>query len=191
MDHNAVPSRYIDPVSSIQVVKLLPCQLYITECLDEMVATVLGSCVSACIRDPVAGVAGMNHFMLPQTEAPRNPDDLTTTLRYGNHAMDMLLEGLQARGGRLNRLEVKLFGGAKVTVGKPVGEENVKFALSYLRHHRLRVAAQHLGGMSARRVHYFPATGLVLMRQLRPSAVSSVELQPGDGRLQIREKGQT
>ncbi len=143
--------------------------MYITDQLDEMLETVLGSCVAACIRDPVVGVAGINHFMLPSTNEPRS-SDLMTMLRYGNHSMDLLIEGLLRRGARSERLEVKVFGGANVMPGPVVGEANADWVLRYLQARNLPVAAQHLGGNLPRSLHYFPATGLVLMQQLDSKA---------------------
>lgn len=163
------PSRYFSRKFQKQAVKLAPCQMYITDQLDEMLETVLGSCVAACIRDPVVGVAGINHFMLPSTNEPRS-SDLMTMLRYGNHSMDLLIEGLLRRGARSERLEVKVFGGANVMPGPVVGEANADWVLRYLQARNLPVAAQHLGGNLPRSLHYFPATGLVLMQQLDSKA---------------------
>ncbi|MDR3436890.1 hypothetical protein [Telmatospirillum sp.] len=160
-----VPSRYFSQKFQRQAVKLAPCQLYVTLQLDELLETVLGSCVAACIRDPIAGVAGINHFMLPSTAVPRS-SDLTMMLRYGNHSMDLLIEGLLRRGAHMDRLEVKLFGGANVMSGPTVGDANVDWVLRYVRARNLPIAAQHLGGILPRSVHYFPATGVVLMQQL-------------------------
>lgn len=159
------PSHYFSQKFQKNAVKLAPCQLYITNILDEMLETVLGSCVAACIRDPLAGIAGINHFMLPSTPAPRS-DDLMTMLRYGNHSMDLLIEGLLRRGARRERLEIKIFGGANVMPGPVVGEANADWVLQYLQERNLPIAAQHLGGNLPRSLHYFPATGLVLMQQL-------------------------
>ena len=117
------PSHYFSQRFQKQAVKLAPCQMYITDKLDEMLETVLGSCVAACIRDPIAGVAGINHFMLPTTREPRS-NDLMTMLRYGNHSMDLLIEGLLRSGAKTERLEVKVFGGANVMTGPVVGEAN-------------------------------------------------------------------
>lgn len=175
-----IPTRYTDPQTQRPIVKILPCQLYVTEQMDEVLATVLGSCVSLCIRDPVAEVAGMNHYMLPCTEAPRS-NDRQVTLRYGNHSMDILLEEMFRRGARLNRLEVKLFGGARVTAGQPVGEENARFALEYLKRHHLPIAAQHLGGIAPRSLQYYPGTGVVLMKRLRPNPALLAEIDSVGG----------
>jgi chemotaxis protein CheD len=162
------PSRYFSQKFQKQAVRLGPCHMYITSQLDEMLETVLGSCVTACIRDSQAGVAGINHFMLPATDQPRS-NDLMTTLRYGNHSMDLLIEGLMRRGAKSHRLEIKVFGGANVMPGPVVGEANAEWVLRYLQDRKLPVAAQHLGGSLARSVHYFPATGLVLLQQLEPN----------------------
>jgi chemotaxis protein CheD len=162
-----LPSRYFSERFQKPAVKLAACQLYITHEMGEMLETLLGSCVAACIRDPLAGVAGINHFMLPETSQPRT-SDLTATLRYGNHAMDMLIEGLLSRGAKRERLEIKVFGGANVTVGPKVGISNATWVMRYLRSRKLPVAAQHLGGTLARSLHFFPETGLVLMHQLDP-----------------------
>jgi chemotaxis protein CheD len=164
-ENGSGPSRYFSQKFQKQAVKLAPCQLYITDKLDEMLETVLGSCVAACIRDPQAGIAGINHFMLPTTDEPRS-NDLMTMLRYGNHAMDLLIEGLLLRGAKRERLEVKVFGGANVMPGPVVGEANAVWVLRYLEDRKLRIAAQHLKGRLPRALHYFPATGLVLMQQL-------------------------
>lgn len=159
------PLRYFSQKFQRDAVKLAPCQMYVTDRQDEVLETVLGSCVAACIRDPVAGVAGLNHFMLPLTEQPRTRD-VMATLRYGNHAMDMLIERLVRVGARLDRLEIKVFGGANVMTGPTVGEANATWVLRYLEARNLPIAARHLGGVLPRSLHYFPATGVVLMQQI-------------------------
>ena len=59
--------RFFDAASAAWMVKVFPGEFYVTKKTDEVLVTVLGSCVSACIRDPFAGIGGMNHFMLPHT----------------------------------------------------------------------------------------------------------------------------
>ena len=78
---------------------------------DVVLSTILGSCVAACLRDPVAGVGGMNHFLLPGSgNASLGGGDAT---RYGVHLMELLINGLLKKGARRDRLEAKVFGGAK------------------------------------------------------------------------------
>ncbi|HEX2939556.1 MAG TPA: chemotaxis protein CheD, partial [Rhodopila sp.] len=94
-----------------RVVKVGQGECYLTAQANEELVTVLGSCISACIRDPVLHLGGMNHFLLPEcggTNPGREPDGL----RYGTAAMDHLIGRILALGGLRERLEVKVFGGA-------------------------------------------------------------------------------
>lgn len=159
--------RFRDPSLDRETVRISPGEYYIT-CADEVITTVLGSCVSACIRDPVAGVSGMNHFMLPETD--RKPDwgpQISAATRYGSYAMEQLINGLLSRGARRERLEAKLFGGARVLVGaSDVGAGNADFAIDYLAAEGIGVAASDLQGERGRRVVYFTDTGRARVRLL-------------------------
>jgi chemotaxis protein CheD len=78
-----------------------------------VLSTILGSCVAACMRDPVAGVGGMNHFLLPG-QANGTGGEAT---RYGVHLMELLINGLLKKGARRERIEAKIIGGAKTISG--------------------------------------------------------------------------
>jgi chemotaxis protein CheD len=158
----AAGRRFYDTASSSWMVKVFPGEYYVTSKLDEVLVTVLGSCVSACIRDPIAGIGGMNHFMLPQDRGGGGwGDDLKST-RYGNFAMEKLLNELVKAGCMRERMEIKVFGGGNVTdTDNAVGTDNAEFVLRYLKAEGLRCTAQDLGGLYPRRIHYFPATGRV------------------------------
>ena len=151
---------------------MLPGEFLVTD-RDVMLVTVLGSCVSACMRDPLAGVGGMNHFMLPDAEAEsRSSSWANESARYGSYAMEMLINELLKRGASRARLETKVFGGGAVLAGfttNPVGQRNSEFVLRYLRDEGLPVSGQDLLEIYPRRVHYFPRTGKVMVRRL-PSA---------------------
>jgi chemotaxis protein CheD len=164
--------RYWDPESSHWTVKILPGEYYVTR-NDEAVATVLGSCVSACVRDPDRNVGGMNHFMLPEdaTVGPNNWLDPAVGLatRYGSYAMESLINDLLKLGATRERLEIKLFGGGRILSGMTdVGGRNVEFVRNYMQIEGYRVSAEDLGGQQPRKVVYFPASGRVRMRKLRP-----------------------
>lgn len=159
--------RYRDPEFNATVVKVLPGEHYVTDVPDEMIVTVLGSCIAACIRDPLIKFGGMNHFMLPQS-ADGTWGAASASMRYGNFAMEVLINEILSRGGRRERLEVKVFGGGNVLAGAtPVGTRNAAFVESYLAAEGLTAVASHLRGSYPRRVHYFPVTGKVMMRELR------------------------
>ena len=128
---------------------------------SEVLSTVLGSCVAVCLWDPGAQVGGMNHFLLPA--APGQGD--TKMLRYGAHAMEVLINELLKLGARRLALQAKLFGGANVTDALgPIGKANATFAVSYLGDEGIPCIAKSLGGTQARRIMFRPATGHV--RQL-------------------------
>lgn len=158
-------TRYFDGHFRRPAVKLMPGE-YTLGRTDEVMCTVLGSCVSACMRDPVAGVAGMNHFLLPSTDR----SDLDLTARYGVHAMELLINGLLRAGARRQRIEVKLFGGANLMQSRTdnnVGHNNARFALAFVKQEGLGLVSQDLFGHEPRKIWYFPDTGKVMLRRLR------------------------
>ncbi|MBE7637715.1 chemoreceptor glutamine deamidase CheD [Sneathiella sp. P13V-1] len=153
--------KYFDPKWNRTVVRVHPGDHYICKGEDEMIVTILGSCVSACIRDPKIGVGGMNHFMLPESDTG-NWGTTSANMRYGNYAMETLINDILKAGGQRERLEVKLFGGGNVTPGSVlVGDNNGRFALNYLKYEGLTPLACDLGGPHPRRIHYDPITGKV------------------------------
>lgn len=158
--------RFHDSASGMWMVKVFPGEYYVTSKADETIVTILGSCVAACIRDPIAGIGGMNHFMLPQDKVGAWAGDLKST-RYGNFAMEKLLNELIKAGCVRERLEIKVFGGGNVTdTTNEVGTDNSDFVLRYLKAEGLRCAAQDLKGNYPRRIHYTPATGKVVRKFL-------------------------
>lgn len=162
------PNTYFDPTFKIDAVKILPGEYYSTS-REVVIVTVLGSCVSACIRDPVLGLGGMNHFMLPH-ERNDGPAPVSSAARYGTYAMEVLINNLVKAGARRERFEVKLFGGGQVIKGftvTNVGERNAHFALDYMKTEGLNVVAQDLLDNCPRKVYFFPRTGRVLVKKLR------------------------
>mgnify|MGYP003382749017 CR=1 FL=1 len=151
--------------------KILPGEFYITRS-DEAITTVLGSCISACIRDPLVGVGGMNHFMLPEDTTQGKSTwldaDAGLATRYGSFAMESLINGLLKLGARRERLEVKLFGGGHILdVGIDVGEPNIEFARRFVKTEGYVVAAEDVGLNVPRRVVYLPTSGKVRVKHLR------------------------
>jgi chemotaxis protein CheD len=176
--------HYFDRDVGLMAVKLLPSEYYVTSS-DTVLSTVLGSCVAACLHDREAGVAGMNHFMLPDEGeagpgAPRR--HATESMRYGAYAMDVLIRELVRVGARRERLQAKVFGGGAVLANMTtlnIGDRNADFVLRYLRDERIEIAAQDLRGPHARRVCFLPSTGKAIVRKLRAQTevqqVQSVE----------------
>lgn len=163
--------RYWDPSNQIVTAKLLPGEYYVTNG-DEMITTVLGSCVSACIRDTVSGVGGMNHFMLPETSHSRihnrGESVVGNATRYGNFAMEHLINIILKNGGKRKNLEVKLFGGGKIIATlSDVGNRNIEFVLNYVDTEALKLVSHDLGDIYPRKVNYYPHTGKVRMKKIK------------------------
>lgn len=159
---------YYDRTFDCDAAKILPGEYYFTN-KDMLIVTVLGSCVSACIRDRVSGVGGMNHFMLP--DGGENSDNpVSASMRYGTYAMEVLINELQKAGAKRENLEAKVFGGGNVLRGFTtinVGERNAKFVLDYLRMEKMRIVAEDLNDIFPRKVYFFPKTGKVLVKKLK------------------------
>lgn len=151
------------------IAKLLPGDYYVT-CADEVLDTVLGSCVSACIRNPRLGIGGMNHFMLPRPSGSGNDtwDNLSgRATRYGTASMEQLINRVLSAGGSRSDLEVKIFGGGKVLSSlTDVGNHNVIFVRDFLKQEGLKVVSEDVGNTCPRHVQYFPMSGRVRVRHL-------------------------
>lgn len=134
-------------------------------------STILGSCVAACIRDPLVGVGGMNHFLLPEA-----PGGGAGDRRYGAQAMELLINGLLALGARRDRLEAKVFGGARMTASfNDIGGKNAEFVQRFLQEDGIPIISQSLGGTLARRIHYTPSTGAAAQHLVQDAAVIARE----------------
>jgi chemotaxis protein CheD len=168
--------RYFDPILKVNVVQVFQGDFFVSTRPGEMLATVLGSCVASCIRDPVAGVGGMNHFLLPDKGGDTNPDlPLSASLRYGSYSMEQLINGILAAGGRRDRLEVKIFGGANVLAGlRGIGHQNADFVERYLKAEGFKVVAADLRGNLPRKVQYFASTGVVRLKHIEDASAKSV-----------------
>lgn len=163
------PGCYYDQHFDCEAVKILPGEYYVTQ-RDLLIVTVLGSCVSVCLRDRHSGIGGMNHFMLPGNVGDDSFSPASSSARYGVYAMELLINHLLRLGAQRNQLEAKVFGGGCVLRGMTanhVGQRNVEFALDYLRTEGIPVVAQDLLDIYPRKVYFFPASGRVLVKKLK------------------------
>jgi chemotaxis protein CheD len=152
---------YFDPRFNARIINVPPGGHDITAAPGEILSTVLGSCVAACLRDTQTGIGGMNHFLLPcdgEGGGGANSEDM----RFGVAAMEVLINALLRRGALRGRLEAKVFGGAWMLTERietAVGSRNAAFVLQFLANENIPVVAQDLGGPHPRRANYEPATG--------------------------------
>jgi chemotaxis protein CheD len=139
-------------------VRVIQGECHVSDDPDVVLTTILGSCVAACIRDPLAKVGGMNHFLLPGDANRLSPSGEAE--RYGVYLMELLVNGLLRRGANRQRLEAKLFGGASVVKRlSPIGRMNAEFAKRFLATEGIRIVSQSLGDERGRRIEYRPVSG--------------------------------
>ena len=135
-------------------------------CKPLLLDTVLGSCISACLYDPVSGIGGMNHFMLPEGADPENP----TSARYGVNAMELLISQLMKLGGERRRFQAKVFGGGHVLKIREsldgVPQRNIDFVRRFLETEQIPVIKEDVGGYQPRRVLFHTHTGKVFLKYL-------------------------
>ncbi len=160
--------RYWDCHKNNFVAKILPGEYYVTR-HDEILITIVGSCVSACIRDSVSGIGGMNHFMLPHVILDKwKESKVCMASRYGSFAMECLINDILKYGGYWDNLEVKLFGGARIIENMMnIGQKNIDFVKAYLQTENLTLLAEDLGDVYPRKILFSPVNGRVRVKKLR------------------------
>lgn len=174
-----------------EIASILPGEFFVSQ-TPMVIYTVLGSCISACIRDPIARVGGMNHFMLPAPKEHQSCDAWGgESTRYGSFAMEQLINGILKRGGMKQRLEVKLFGAGKIYEGSiDVGARNTEWVLRYLQTEGFSVASSDLGDMFPRKVYYFTDSGRVLMKKIERIKNLTIYDRESDYQNRLRQEQQ-
>lgn len=143
--------------------------------VDLTYSTVLGSCISACVRDRAANVGGMNHFLLAEQSGAAK-DRYGASARYGAFAMEQLINKVLGKGsGRKSNLEIKIFGGGKINSAlDDVGLKNIEFVRQFLIDEGYVAASEDLGGNYARRVLFKPHSGRAFVKRLDSDAGANV-----------------
>lgn len=163
-------NRYWDRRHQAITAKILPGEYYVST-QREIISTVLGSCVSACVRDASYGIGAMNHFLLPLHKDENWSEQITVdsqATRYGNYAMEHMINDVLKYGGRKENLEFKIFGGSRI-IGEmgTVGQNNIRFVLNYLQVEGYRLLAQDVGGRNPRKVLFDPQSGKVRVKKIQ------------------------
>lgn len=148
LPHNIVSSDIISVIQGEYAVSADP---------KVTMSTVLGSCIAACVYDLEKQVGGMNHFLLPEAQTGDGQN-----VKYGAYLMELLINDMLKMGAQRHRLRAKLLGGGKMSqfLGD-IGEKNIQFARRYLQSEGIPLDWESLGGLRARRIHFYPTTGEV------------------------------
>jgi chemotaxis protein CheD len=165
--------REPDPVGVVRI-HIVQGQQHVESDPNAMMTTILGSCIAACLWDPVRGIGGMNHFLLPGDENQMpDPGGTGSSARYGVHAMELLVNALLRRGAKRESLKAKLFGGARMIRGlTDIGEMNAAFAERFLLSEGIPVIGGSLRGNQGRRIQFWPVGGRARQVLLRPDTLT-------------------
>lgn len=140
---------------------------------DSVISTLLGSCVAACMYDPVMRVGGMNHFLLPGEVRVGRSNQAES---YGVHLMELLVNGLLKLGASRQNLQAKLFGGANTIRGLgEIGTTNARFARDFLNREHIACVGGSLGGERGRRVQFWPSSGKAMQMLVAGEEVARIE----------------
>jgi len=164
-------NRFWNRQLDMEMVKILPGEYYVTFS-DEVISTVLGSCISVCICDKKLGIGGMNHFMLPENKNGSGDEwqdkQIGRATRYGVDAMEHLVNDILKNGGRKNHFEIKICGGGRMMEKmSDVGKGNIEFIQNYLRNEGYKITSEDVGNIFPRKVRYFPKTGQLQVKKLQ------------------------
>ena len=164
-------------------VTLHPGEHHVSGKTDLMLSTLLGSCVAACLYDPVARVMGMNHFLLANHRYSKDVPVLASEAgRYGVNAMELLINNMLKAGAQRKNLKAKVFGGGNVLPGISrqdsffaIGDVNSRFVEEFLKTERIPIVAKSLGGINGRMIHFLGSDYSVLVREIERSKTLEVE----------------
>jgi chemotaxis protein CheD len=166
---NLARTFYYDRQFKCDAVKVLPGEYYFTN-RNIIMTTVLGSCVAACVYDPLNKIGGMNHFLLPESSSLSATKPPVESMRYGSFAMDTLINDTLKLGAVRENLVAKVFGGGHVIEDMKtlrVGSRNAKFVVNYLNDKGIKIVAEDMEDVHPRKIYFSPVTGKVMVKKLK------------------------
>ena len=158
----------LDEFEGFNFHNVLPGNFMVTKKPDDVIMTLLGSCVSACIRCSQTGIGGLNHFLLPSTRG-KALTNMEHSTRYGDFAMEKLIGSILRAGGNRHALEAKVFGGANLydtESERPVGRSNIQFVLDFIHAENISLLAEDIGGLQGRKIYFHPLSGKVKVQKI-------------------------
>lgn len=184
-------NRYYDSHFKKEVVTIYPGEYYSTAG-TELISTVLGSCVSIVLYDAVARVGGINHFMLARDTSLDEDSEKKLMGKFGEYAIDLLIEDIVKKGGVRSRFEAKVFGGGNIFnmngSQNQVGDTNSRFAFDFLSKMNIPVVKSDTGGVNPRKIFFDPETFKVLMKYINNHHIDGNELEEKEKKYAIEIK---
>ncbi|MFC3093400.1 chemoreceptor glutamine deamidase CheD [Alteromonas sediminis] len=188
MSEANAPNRYYDRYFQRQAVKILPGEFYATA-EKTLIVTVLGSCLSVCLRDPLTAICGMNHFLLP-FEYSAGATTKKNQFQYGDVAVGKLITEMVKLGASESHIEAKVFGAANLMQGlnmSNVGQSSADFVLAYLRYKEIPLIASDLLDQFPRKVYFFPETGEVKVKKIKNLNNTTILDRESEYRMRLRQ----
>ena len=169
---------YIKEVNNIKHIVITPGEYFVSN-RNIIISTLLGSCISACLYDPVNHIVGMNHFMLCNSRYSKDmPCCISDAGRYGIHAMELIINGMLSLGANRQFIKAKVFGGSSLFCLENdsdsffcVGEVNSRFILEFLKNDGFPLIACDLGGDRGRTIQFSSTDYSVLVRKTRIAGI--------------------
>ncbi len=161
-------NRYFDLHFNSNIVTIYPGEFYSSKG-EELISTILGSCISITLYDPKSRIGGMNHFMLARNNKVGVETGNTLMGRFGEYAMQLLIDDLVSKGANPKNFEAKVFGGSNIfnmpeKTGAQVGAVNIDFAFDYLNNHSIKIINSDTGGIKPRKIFFDPVTSKVFLK---------------------------
>lgn len=157
-----------------ELITLKPGEYFVSN-KNVQISTLLGSCISVCLYDPVNRIVGMNHFLLGNYRYSKSmPMCMTEAGRYGIHAMELVINGMLNIGADRAKMRAKAFGGSSLLQTKAtktdsffcVGEANIRFIHEFLRKDKIPLVASDLGGERGRKIFFSAETYDVYVKKI-------------------------
>jgi chemotaxis protein CheD len=128
---------------------------------DVLVTYSLGSCVGLTLFDPVAGVGGMIHCMLPLSKIDPDKARLKPYM-FVDTGVAALLTELYAKGAQRQNLVAKV-AGAGSPLGREetfrIGQRNYTILRKFLWKNNILIDKEDVGGSKARTLYLYMADG--------------------------------
>ena len=179
---------YFDFHFQKNLVVLYPGEFFSSNAQDEMISTVLGSCIAITLYDPKLRIGGMNHFML--VSSSQTQDAQENSGRFGEFAVELLLNDMMKKGAQKKRMIAKVFGGSNMFKAAPsehnVGEQNIDFAFYYLERENIPIQASDVGGNYSRKVYFDPVTSKVWLKHVKEKPRAEDVLRKRESEYQAR-----
>lgn len=164
--------KYFKQMNNNHSYFLNPSKIFVSTRACEVV-TVLGSCVSVCLYDRIRQIGGINHYMLPLWNGKELPSP-----KFGNIAIEKLIQKMIDQGALKKDLVAKVFGGAEVIQATNgmfrIGHKNIDIAYQILRQEGIRVVADSTGSQQGRKIMFRTSTGEVLMKYVKRQNMSQL-----------------